>query len=132
MLSLIHGEGGGMDTLPTDHAKPASAIISSTPVAALLNDFAFRSLPLRAGNALVIAIRKMIVTVEHVTTVSLCDNVLGALLTVSEMAICRMAKSPVEIALAGRDNFGTAVTLALMLLLRRAPLRHRFSPRNFF
>jgi hypothetical protein len=42
--------------------------------------------------------------------------------------MCRVAKDPVEIALAGRDNFGTAVTLALMLLLRRAPLRHRFVP----
>src|SRR5262245_2916819 len=53
---------------------------------------------------------------------------LGALLTVSERAICPVAKGAVEIALAGRDHFGTAVTLALILFPRRAPLRHRFVP----
>ena len=55
-----------------------------------------------------------------------CDNGLGALLTVSERAVCPMAN--VDIALAGRDNFGTAVTSALILLPRCAPLRHRFVP----
>jgi hypothetical protein len=57
-----------------------------------------------------------------------CDNRLGARLTVSERAICSVANGAVEIALAGRDNFGTAVTLALILFPRCAPLRHRFVP----
>jgi len=39
-----------------------------------------------------------------------------------------MAKGALEIVLAGRDNFGTAVTSALILFPRRAPLRHRFVP----
>ena len=39
-----------------------------------------------------------------------------------------MAKGAVEIALAGRDNFRTAVTSALIRFPRRAPLRHRFVP----
>jgi hypothetical protein len=98
------------------------------PIAALLNDFAFQKLPLRAGNVLVIAIRKIIATIEEVITLGPLDNGLGALLTVSEMAMCRVTKGSVEIALAGRHNFGTAVTLALILLSRRAPLRHRFVP----
>src|SRR5262249_25513290 len=88
----------------------------------------FQNLPLSAGNALLIAIRKIVATAEEVITVGHCDNRLGALLTVSEMAMCRVAKGPVEIALATSDKFGTAVTLALMLLLRRAPIRHRFVP----
>ena len=39
-----------------------------------------------------------------------------------------MAKGAVEIALAGRDKFRTAVTSALIRFPRRAPLRHRFVP----
>ena len=66
------------------------------------------------------------------TVANQCDrgtyDRLGALLTVSERAICPVAKGAVEIALAGRDHFGTAVTLALILFPRRAPLRHRFVP----
>ena len=82
------------------------------PIAALLNDFAFQHLPLHAGNVLLITIRKIIATVEEVITVGPLDNRLSALLAVSEMAMCRLAKGPVEIAIAARDNFGTAVTLA--------------------
>ena len=66
-------------------------------------------------------------TVEEVISISPLDNRLGALLTVSEMAIFG-AMDTVEITLAGRDNFGAAVTLALILLPRRAPLRHWFVP----
>jgi hypothetical protein len=39
-----------------------------------------------------------------------------------------LVKRPVEILFAGRDYFGTAITLALVLLPRRAPLWHRFVP----
>ena len=67
-------------------------------------------------------------TVEEVISVGPLDNRLGALLTVSEMAIFSARWGAVEITLAGRDNFGTVVTLALILIPRRAPLRHRFVP----
>jgi hypothetical protein len=49
-----------------------------------------------------------------------------------EPAMWRVAKGLVEIAFADRDNFGTAVALALMLLLRLAPLWHRFAPHCVF
>jgi hypothetical protein len=101
------------------------------PIAALLNDFAFQSFPLRAGNALLIPIRKITAAVEKVTLVGPLDNRPGAVATVSEMAMCRLAEGSVEIELTVRDNFGTAVTLALMLLVRLAPLWHRFVPHCF-
>src|SRR5262245_16189712 len=91
------------------------------PTAALLDELAFQIFPLPAGNALLIAIRKVTATIEKVVTVGPLDNRLGALLTVSEMAMPRLPKGSVEIALSLRDNFGTAVTLALMPLLRLAP-----------
>jgi hypothetical protein len=46
-----------------------------------------------------------LIAAEHVITGGPCDNWLGALLTVSEMAICPVAKGAVEIALAVR-HFG--------------------------
>ena len=49
-----------------------------------------------------------------------------------ERAMWRVAKGLVEIAFADRDNFGTAVALALMLLLRLAPFWHRFAPHCVF
>ena len=67
-----------------------------------------------------------IATAGPMIIVGPCDNGLGALLTVSGRAICPVAKGAVEIALAGRDNFGTAVTSALILFPRPAPLRNRF------
>lgn len=66
-------------------------------------------------------------TVKEVMSVGPLDNRLGAFLTVSEMAIFG-AIDAVEITLPDRDNFGTAVTFALILLPRRAPLRHWFVP----
>jgi hypothetical protein len=51
------------------------------------------------------------------------DNRLGAFPTVSEMSL-GVAKVLVEIALPGRDNFCTAVTLALIPVPRSSPLRH--------
>jgi hypothetical protein len=60
-----------------------------------------------------------IATAEHMIIVGPCDNRLGALLTVSERVICPVANGAVEIALAERDHFGTAVTSTLILLPRR-------------